>query len=137
MGKYKRSLLHACIWLLLFGLPVSASGTEKITPHQEGAHQLQLDLTPEEKIWLAMKFKPVMKRIYQKYDYHEYGGALLLGINGTAIICHGSSHSRTIKNAIMASKKFYTEKINDKIVDYLSESQCQISMQNTQTQELA
>lgn len=74
----------------------------------------------EEKLRLAMKFKPVMQRIYTKYDYNEYGGALLLGVNGTALICHGSSQSRTIKNAILASKKFYTEKINDKIIEYLS-----------------
>jgi glycerol-3-phosphate acyltransferase PlsX len=74
----------------------------------------------EEQLPLVMKFKPVMTRIYRKYDYNEYGGALLLGVNGTAIICHGSSQSRTIKNAILASKKFYTEKINDKIVEYLS-----------------
>ena len=74
----------------------------------------------EEKIRLAMKFKPVMERIYKKYDYNEYGGALLLGVNGTAVICHGSSQSRTIKNAILASKRFYTEKINDKIIEYLS-----------------
>ena len=74
----------------------------------------------EEQLPLAMKFKPVMTRIYRKYDYNEYGGALLLGVNGTAIICHGSSRSRTIKNAILASKKFFTEKINDKIVEYLS-----------------
>ena len=76
----------------------------------------------EEKLSLAMKFKPVMMRIYQKYDYNEYGGALLLGINGTAIICHGSSKKKTIKNAILASKKFYTEKINDKIIQYLSKT---------------
>jgi glycerol-3-phosphate acyltransferase PlsX len=75
-----------------------------------------------EKLRLAMKFKPVIKRIYKKYDYNEYGGALLLGINGTAVICHGSSKSRTIKNAILASKSFYTEKINDKIVEYLSQT---------------
>ncbi|HIJ51936.1 MAG TPA: phosphate acyltransferase PlsX [Planctomycetes bacterium] len=74
-----------------------------------------------EKLRLAMKFKPVVARIYRKYDYNEYGGALLLGINGTALICHGSSRSRTIKNAILASKKFYTEKINDKIIEYLSQ----------------
>jgi len=73
-----------------------------------------------EKLRLAMKFKPVISRIYKKYDYHEYGGALLLGINGTALICHGSSRARTIKNAIMASKRFHTEKINDKIIEYLS-----------------
>ncbi len=90
----------------------------------------------EEKITLAMKFKPVMQRIYEKYDYNEYGGALLLGIDGTAIICHGSSQSRTIKNAIMASKRFYTEKINDKIVEYFSDSPVQNSVQNNKTQEL-
>jgi len=75
-----------------------------------------------EKLRLAMKFKPVMKRIYKKYDYNEYGGAPLLGINGTALICHGSSRSRTIRNAISASKKYHTKKINDKIIEYLSSS---------------
>ena len=76
----------------------------------------------EEKLRLAMKFKPVMMRIYNKYDYNVYGGALLLGVNGTAVICHGSSQARTIKNAILASKNFYTQKINDKITESLSAS---------------
>ncbi len=74
----------------------------------------------QEKLRLAMKFKPVMMRIYQKYDYNEYGGAPLLGVNGTAIICHGSSKSRTIKNAIMAAKKFHIARINDRVVEYLA-----------------
>ena len=86
----------------------------------DGLFRAIKDELMEEKLRLAMKFKPVMKRIYKKYDYNEYGGALLLGINGTAIICHGSSQSRTIKNAILASKTFYTKKINDKIIEYLS-----------------
>jgi glycerol-3-phosphate acyltransferase PlsX len=69
---------------------------------------------------LAMQFKPVITQIYKKYDYHEYGGALLLGINGTAVICHGASTSKTIKNAILAAKKFYMKKINAQIVEHLS-----------------
>ncbi len=76
----------------------------------------------EKNILLAMKFKPIMKKIYEKYDYHEYGGAPLLGVNGTAMICHGSSRSKTIKNAIIASKKIYTQKINEQIVEYLSKT---------------
>jgi len=72
-----------------------------------------------EKLRLAMKFKPVIASIYKKYDYNEYGGALLLGVNGTALICHGASESRTIKNAILASKKYYIKKINEKIIEYL------------------
>ncbi|MHC4636018.1 MAG: phosphate acyltransferase PlsX [Planctomycetota bacterium] len=69
---------------------------------------------------LALKFKKVMKRIYQKYDYNEYGGAPLLGINGTALIGHGASKSRTIKNAILTAQQYHNKKINDKIVEHLS-----------------
>ena len=67
-------------------------------------------------------FKGLMKRFFKKHDYHEYGGALLLGINGTALICHGASESRTIKNAIMAVKKYHGININGKITEYLSAS---------------
>jgi glycerol-3-phosphate acyltransferase PlsX len=73
-------------------------------------------------MFLALKFKPVIKRIYKKYDYNEYGGAPLLGVNGTALICHGASESQTIRNAIFTAKNFYKEKINDKIKTYLSET---------------
>jgi len=76
----------------------------------------------QESARLASEFKPLIARIYKKYDYHEYGGALLLGVDGTAVICHGSSKSRTIKNAILASKKFHTLKINDQIIRSLSNS---------------
>jgi glycerol-3-phosphate acyltransferase PlsX len=71
---------------------------------------------------LAPLFRNVMRSIYKKYDYNEYGGALLLGVNGTALICHGASEGRTIKNAIMVSKKYYNEKINGKIAEYLAGS---------------
>ncbi|MCF7955529.1 MAG: phosphate acyltransferase PlsX [Phycisphaerae bacterium] len=71
---------------------------------------------------LAMKFKPVMMKIYEKYDYQEFGGALLIGLSGTSIICHGSSKARTIRSAVIASKELVSHKLNDKIVKYLSKS---------------
>ena len=37
-----------------------------------------------------------------------------MGVNGTALICHGASESRTIKNAIMASKKYQAIKLTKK-----------------------
>lgn len=70
----------------------------------------------------AKEFEPIMAQIYKKYDYHEHGGAVLLGINGTAVICHGSSKSRTIKNTVAAIKKYNSNRINEKIVEFLSES---------------
>ena len=90
----------------------------------------------QEKLRLAMKFKHVVTRIYKKYDYNEYGGALLLGVNGTALICHGSSQSKTIRNAILASKKYHTKKINDKIIEYLSGTPLCDELQNGNPQKL-
>ncbi|MDI6450571.1 phosphate acyltransferase PlsX [Anaerobaca lacustris] len=81
----------------------------------------------QEKARLALKFKPIIMRVYQKHDYNEYGGAPLLGINGTALICHGSSKSRTIRNAVFAAKKCHTQRINDKITECLSEARVRTS----------
>ncbi|WP_297213283.1 MULTISPECIES: phosphate acyltransferase PlsX [Thermodesulfovibrio] len=59
-----------------------------------------------------MMIKPAVKSFRKKVDYSEYGGALLLGINGTSLICHGRSSAKAIKNAIrvateMAKKEIY------------------------------
>ncbi|MEM1108614.1 MAG: phosphate acyltransferase PlsX [Planctomycetota bacterium] len=70
---------------------------------------------------LAMRFEPVVKSIYKKHDYHEYGGAPLLGANGLCMICHGSSEARTITNAIKKAKMYHDLKVNDAIVAALAE----------------
>jgi glycerol-3-phosphate acyltransferase PlsX len=73
-------------------------------------------------ILLAWWFKKIAKDVLKKYDYHEYGGALLLGVNGVSVICHGSSKARTIKNAILASKQFADKHINETIIKRLSQT---------------
>lgn len=79
------------------------------------AHEV-LETDPE----LAMRLEPVVKSIYAKHDYHEYGGAPLLGVNGVSLISHGSSKDRTIKNAILRGRAFAARHINDKIVARLA-----------------
>lgn len=59
--------------------------------------------------------KSSLKRIKKKLDYQEYGGALLLGVNGIVIIGHGRSSAKAIKNAITLSKRFITENVLTKI----------------------
>jgi len=48
----------------------------------------------------AFLLKPTLKAIKKRLDYAEYGGAVLLGVNGTCIIGHGSSSALAVKNAI-------------------------------------
>ena len=59
--------------------------------------------------------KPVFKNFKKAYDYKEYGGAALLGVNGICMKAHGSSDARAITNAIKESIKFYDNDIIGKI----------------------
>lgn len=61
---------------------------------------------------------PALKKLKQKLDYAEYGGAPLLGVNGGFIICHGSSRAKAIKNAIRVACDF-SEK---RVVEHISEN---------------
>ena len=51
----------------------------------------------------------------KRVDYAEYGGAPLLGLNGTAVICHGRSSSLAIKNGIFVASALIDNKANEKI----------------------
>ncbi len=64
---------------------------------------------------------PVLKNLIKKVNYEEYGGAILLGINGITVICHGKSNDRAIKNAILKGYKFYDLKVNSLIQESLSQ----------------
>ncbi len=65
---------------------------------------------------LAVRFEPVVKQIYAKNDYHEHGGAPLLGVNGAFFIAHGSSQPRTIRAAIRNAMQYLTANVNEEIV---------------------
>lgn len=69
---------------------------------------------------LAVRLGPVVKKIYADHDYHEYGGAPLLGVNGVCLISHGSSIARTITNGILRAKQFVESGVNEAIVSRLS-----------------
>lgn len=64
---------------------------------------------------LVAKFDPIVKRLYKKNDYHEYGGAPLLGVNGACFIAHGSSEPRTIRAAIRNCRDYVATGVNDAI----------------------
>jgi glycerol-3-phosphate acyltransferase PlsX len=51
----------------------------------------------------------------KKTDYDEYGGAPLLGINGTCIISHGRSTAKAIKNALRVAADFSEKKVHEVI----------------------
>ncbi len=63
--------------------------------------------------------RPAFKAFKKRVDYAEYGGAPLLGINGTGLICHGKSNSHAMKNAIIGASKMVKLNINQDIMQSL------------------
>ncbi len=59
----------------------------------------------------------VITRIEERVDYAEYGGALLLGVNGVVVIAHGRSEARAIANAVRVAAEFAGRNVNRTILD--------------------
>lgn len=62
-----------------------------------------------------LMMKPAIRNFKKKTDYDEYGGAPLLGINGTCIISHGRSTAKAIKNALRVAADYSAKKVYEAI----------------------
>ena len=67
--------------------------------------------------------KQAAKTMVTRWDFNEYGGAPLLGVDGIYIICHGASSYRGIMNAVRCAKEFATQQVNPRIVEQLGRSE--------------
>ncbi len=63
----------------------------------------------------AVLMRKVFRVLKKQVDYAEYGGAPLIGINGCAIIGHGKSNAKAVKNAIYQAINFSSSNINTDI----------------------
>ncbi|GAX90404.1 phosphate acyltransferase PlsX [Effusibacillus lacus] len=63
----------------------------------------------------ALALKPGLKQFKKKFDYAEYGGAPLLGVNGVCIKAHGSSKARAFEMAIHQGRQFLHHGVLDQI----------------------
>jgi glycerol-3-phosphate acyltransferase PlsX len=79
----------------------------------EGAAEVIMSMVREEveragllaRLGAALMIKP-LRRLKRRTDYAEYGGAPLLGVDGVALVCHGGSNARAIKNAVRVADRF-------------------------------
>ena len=74
------------------------------------------------KIGAFMMKKKVFTKLKEKVDYAEYGGAPLLGVKGCAIISHGKSNSKAIKNAIFQAIAYHDLGVNKAIEEFLTKN---------------
>ena len=70
--------------------------------------------TPRAKLG-ALLARPALQALKKTIHYSEYGGAMLLGVNGLATICHGRSDSRAICNAILMTEGFAEKRLREQL----------------------
>ncbi|MBI4386055.1 MAG: phosphate acyltransferase PlsX [Elusimicrobia bacterium] len=63
----------------------------------------------------GLLIRPAARSVKRRMSDEEYGGAPLLGVGGTAIICHGKSSPRAIFNAHRVAKELVEAGANDRI----------------------
>lgn len=77
----------------------------------EGVAEMVMKLLREELTrhkWMQLFLLPLRKgirKMRERIDYREFGGAPLLGVNGVCIIGHGRSDARAIVNAVRVAEK--------------------------------
>jgi len=97
-------------------------GNVALKVSESTAHALTEMLKKSLKSGLMSKVGALLSRkafhlFKKRMDYTEYGGAPLLGIDGTCIICHGSSTPKAIKNAIRVAGEEVIKNVNQHIVE--------------------
>jgi len=57
----------------------------------------------------SLAARRAFRRFRRKIDYSEYGGAPLLGVAGLAVVGHGRSSAKAVRNAVAMAHRFATQ----------------------------
>jgi phosphate acyltransferase len=78
-----------------------------------------------------------LRRLKSRFEYEEFGGGPLLGIRGACIICHGSSGTRAIKNALRVAGTMAEDRLATLIVEQLAGAPPPGSVEDSAVEESA
>lgn len=68
-----------------------------------------------EAVYRLLVKRKLVDDFIDKFNYENYGGSPILGVNGSVVIGHGISSSRAIMNMILLSKNIHEAKLTKKI----------------------
>ncbi|HAH59677.1 MAG TPA: phosphate--acyl-ACP acyltransferase, partial [Bacteroidales bacterium] len=68
-----------------------------------------------EGLYRMMSKHGLRNEYFDRFNYENYGGTPILGINGTVIVGHGISNDVAIKNMIILARDVYQAKLSSKI----------------------
>lgn len=68
-----------------------------------------------ESFYSLIKSRKLKDTYFDRFNYENYGGSPILGVNSTVIIGHGISNAKAIKNMILLSKEVAEAQLSEKI----------------------
>jgi len=77
-------------------------------------------LKEAESFYTMVRKRGIQDAYFDRFDYEEYGGTPVLGINSSVIIAHGISKAKAIRNMILLSKEILDVKLSEKIAQAFS-----------------
>lgn len=72
-------------------------------------------LKQAESFYYIMRKRGIRDDYFDRFDFEDYGGTPVLGVNGAVIIAHGISKAKAIKNMILLSKDVVEANLSGKI----------------------
>lgn len=73
-----------------------------------------------EAIYRLIQKRNMLDNFFERFNYENYGGSPILGINGTVVIGHGISSALAIKNMVLLSKSISRVHLSRKIKQALT-----------------
>jgi len=74
----------------------------------------------------GLLLRPKIRAVRRRADWREFGGALLLGVNRVAVIAHGRSDARAIRNAVRVARDAVADNIAARIADAANHLQARV-----------
>lgn len=72
-------------------------------------------LKEAESFYTLIKKRGIKDEYFDRFNFEDYGGTPILGVNATVMIGHGISNARTIKNMLLLSRDIVNAKLSEKI----------------------
>jgi glycerol-3-phosphate acyltransferase PlsX len=77
----------------------------------------------------GLLIRPKLRAVRRRADWREFGGAVLLGVNGVAVIAHGRSDARAIYNAVRVAR----DAVDKEVVPTIAAAVASISVKSQQS----
>lgn len=75
-----------------------------------------------ESFYSLIRRRGIKDEYFDRFNFENYGGTPVLGVNAPVIIAHGISNARAIKNMIHITRKVTAARLTEKIAQAVHES---------------